>query len=209
MKNFFDEHAAPWEDASGQLHIYALPSESFCANIEPWRESLCDISGLAQQPCEYLHLTVQRLPYMLNDKRSEIDSLIRAIQSEFDEIDSIDLQFATPTILDNSVVLRAEQTSSWETFTDAVRKGIAKVFGEDGLFYEPPALGAHVTLAYGTEECDDDTIAMKMTQASMKVRHEEEFLKINLSSIVLVTVHVDVESGVYSFEKLGEITCRR
>lgn len=204
METFFTPATEPWTEPSGQLHLYVLPDRRTADALEPYRQALVGGPGVAVQPREYLHFTVQRLPHMLRQVRAQVPSLVAAMRQELHSLPSFELHLRQPEILPDSVVVRAAAEEGWRALTERLRAACVRVLGASALTFDPPAIGTHLTLAYGIGHGDDAALAARLGAAAQQ--SEEVLATLRVDSAILVAVHVDPSAGIYAFDHLAEIS---
>lgn len=218
MRNFFTEKAETWTESSGQLHIYALPNAELNRTLTPYAAALGGLSGVAVQPLEFFHFTVQRLPFMLDEVRAVTPHLVGSMRQQLRALKPFILDIGYPVITDDSVIVRGGDSEEWRKLTRQLRRAIQTVLGDAGLHYAPPTLGPHLTVAYGVGPSDDTEIARRLnsvrtatTRGAESVPHLDRaqgsaaLARVRIDSVDLVSVHVHPGAGVYTFDTIAEI----
>lgn len=202
MKRFFDRLDTHWPREHGALHLYALP-EAGDPIIEHMRkegealQSRGKWDGVALQPPEYLHMTLQRLDLYRNQLSQEQWSALCVKMSDVAKRHSpFSVDFRVPEVRGEAAEALGSESSEWQKLVDDIRAGLADA-GLGSSLTDPP-FGPHYTFAYCSKDTDSD--------ADKRLQHTIDEVcvpqSMQVKTLYLVAVNQYPEEGVFRFTKL-------
>lgn len=198
MQDFFSVTATEhWNDPTGQLHAYLVPSEDFRIWCDPLLRAAATVDFLAPQPREALHATVHRFKPMGSEiTQATWDALEEASKTYLADLAPLEVKLSPPTAMHDAVVFFGE-LEGWDELIAAVRAAAHEVL-DDAFHYNPP-FGPHMTLAYGVAEGDDALIEQALSEAfadQIIAAPVPEFF----TELHWCLVHQDRAKGIYTFD---------
>lgn len=197
MKPIFDRVDAKWRRLEGALHFYALPAandsavKEFDRSVRPLRS----FPGLAVQPREFLHLTLQRLDAYADEiDAATWEALADGVASCLAGIGPFEIDFAPPAVHETAVECVSGGSHGWSAVLAALRAAVAEA-GLGRALTDPPT-GPHYSLAYSTQPTDSAAVARQLVDPGAPTS-----IRITSVHLVAVTQRAD---GVFAFVPLRE-----
>lgn len=201
VTNFFATTSDDWQDPAGALHAYLVPDGAVGARLTPALEVARGIPFLAAQPAPSVHATILRLPSLVRDLSDEDVALIRAEATRSGlSFGPITLDFGTPHLTADSLLVAASGGPRWEALTALVREVEAQVWGTDVNGYSSP-WAPHMTIAYAVSGGDDDAVVSAL---SGRDGATTALGPVAFTKIAWCGVHQNRDAGTYTFDVLFE-----
>ncbi|MFT3860439.1 2'-5' RNA ligase family protein [Micropruina sp.] len=196
MHRFFDRPDTRWRSLHGALHFYVLPPAegSLLATHDRVARALHVHPGLAVQPAEYVHMTLQRL----DGYRPEIDDdtwavADRRISEAVSRTPQFCVEYAAPRPNGHAVEAIGSPNPQWQRLVEAIRSAVT-ASGLGGML-TPAPYGPHYTSAYCVADTDDAAVVDSLRG----VGHPTDLV---VDDVALVAVDQFPDEGVFTFEVL-------
>lgn len=201
MRRFFDRADTKWRSLNGAIHLYALPEPHEAVTEKAKMEdlALAGIEGLAVQPADYLHMTLQRFD-LYRDEISDDQwkQLGEELTSRIGALRAFDVAFNKPQVRQAAIEVVGKDSVGWQKLVDSIRDAFSASGLGDSLTDQP--FGPHYTLAY----CSSDTD----TQTDAKVQNILDEVSVettmHVNSAWMVAVDQSPQEGVFRFKKMKE-----
>lgn len=195
MRRFFDRPDTHWPSLCGALHFYALPPAggTLLAAHDRVGRALGAHPGLAVQPAEYVHMTLQRLDAYRNQLDESWARAERHLAEVLARSAPFRVTFAAPAPHGEAVEAIGEPNPDWERLVGVLR-GALTASGLGGLL-TPAPYGPHYTSAYCVADTDDQDVVRTLAG----VGEPTEFV---VDEVALVAVDQHPDEGVFTFETL-------
>ena len=205
VSDFFATTVDDWSHPSGALHAYLVPDAQARTRMVPALEAAGCIPFLAAQPADSLHATILRLPVLVRDLTDDDVALIKAEATRSGTaLGPITLEFGSPCITSDSLLVRAPAGGRWDALIALVREVGARAFGPSGTQYPSP-WAPHMTVAYAVANGDDDVIVSALTDRDAATT---EVGSVTFTRIAWCGVHQNRDAGTYTFDVLFETPLR-
>lgn len=196
MKPFFNRPDTKWRNLRGALHFYVLPKED--SNVldvyEHTVQALSGFPGLAVQPAQYVHMTLQRLDAYANEfTAAQWDAWHESLTSLFAQVEpfTVDISAAEPK--GHAVEAIGTTVPSWHKIIAGIRESL--IDHQLGHFLTEPPFGPHYTVAYCTTTTDDEAVKEALAPVSSDTQFAVE-------KVSLVAVEQRPDDGIFTFDRL-------
>jgi hypothetical protein len=136
-RRFYTVHAT----FAGAPEVQALVAKS--------RDRLAGLPGLDLIPGEWLHLTMQGIGFADEVSDADLSAIIIAAKTRLAAVPPVTVAIGPPVVAGEGVTCWASPPRSLDPVRDAVRAGIADVWGP-GRVPEKAGWSAHVSVAYAS-----------------------------------------------------------
>ncbi|WEV46994.1 2'-5' RNA ligase family protein [Bifidobacterium sp. ESL0690] len=201
MRRFFDRADTKWRRLDGAIHLYALPEphEKVTEKAKMEDRALADIAGLAVQPVDYLHMTLQRFDLYRDEISDEQwKQLDEELTSRIGALSAFDVAFNKPQVRQAAIEVVGKDGVEWQKLVDAIRDAFSASGLGDSLTDQP--FGPHYTLAY----CSSDTDAHTDAKVQKILDEVSVETTMHVSRAWMVAVNQSPQEGVFRFRKMKE-----
>jgi 2'-5' RNA ligase len=203
VESFFQTvPAARWPRPNGRLHVYLLPDGATADYAEGYQQAVAaaGVAGLAFQPREWLHMTVQMLDRYIDDLTQEqLGALSSELRARLAGVAPFDLSVGPALVSSTSITLDATPDEPWRQLCQAVRAAAVASIGEDAVAPQSGHGRPHVTLAYATEHVDADKLYGPLNH------HRAGRVTLRAGHAPLLAVHQDLARGVFTWDTIDTI----
>jgi 2'-5' RNA ligase len=196
MRRFFDRDDTKWRKLTGALHFYAVPRPDapLLRDIARASEALSHLPGLAPQPLEYVHATLQRLDAYADEVGAAVlESVGGHLRRRLSTMTPLTVEFDAPRANGHAVEAIGTPTAGWPALVDAIRES-ARAGGLGEALTAPP-YGPHCTIAYCTAATADADV-------SAALEHAGRPHGLLIDRVSLVAVDQRPAEGVFAFATL-------
>ncbi len=197
MERFFDRPDTHWRRLSGALHFYAMPPAGGELLEVHHRvgEALGGFPGLAVQPDEYVHMTLQRLDAYADEVDADAWAAFEARLGDLLATrEPFTVEYAPAAPHGQAIEAIGRLTLAWRELVDDLRITLT-ASGFEGLL-TPAPYGPHYSHAYCTSTTDDDAVREALRDAGTPTR-------MTVDKVALVAVHQHPETGIFAFDTLA------
>ena len=194
MKSFFESWT--WPRPRGRLHVYALANPAVAAMADAYHGVLADggVTGLARQPDEFLHVTIEQVQRYTEDLTGDqLTTLISTLGKHIAAVPAFDLTVGPALVYTHAITLDAVPDEPWQQLRRAVRDAATEAFGADALRPMDSPGAPHITISYATADIDVES----HLHAFYGGRFGRATLPVN--EVLLLAVDQDPVAGVYSW----------
>lgn len=197
MERFFHRPDTHWRRLSGALHFYVNPplDGELIATHHRVGATLERFPGLAVQPGEYVHMTLQRLDAYEDELDPEAWAAFeRRLGERLAQRGAFTVEYAPATPNGHAVEAMGAPTPAWRELVDDIRDELAAAgFGE---VLTPAPYGPHYTHAYCVADTDDDDVRLALREAG------EDRTGMLVDEVALVAVDQHPDDGTFTFDTL-------
>jgi 2'-5' RNA ligase len=129
-------------------HLIFPASPELHALAAAYQQALADEPAIDLIPHEWLHLTMQTVGFTSEVPAMDADRIVDAVQKRLAQIPAPMLTFHRPVVIAEAIVLPPEPADPVHDIRNAIRAGIADVWGADQVPDRADGFWAHVSLAY-------------------------------------------------------------
>ncbi|MGI5125842.1 2'-5' RNA ligase family protein [Pseudonocardia sp. CA-107938] len=186
-----------WPWPHGALHVYALPGERLQAALEPFHEPIAATGFCAPQPPEFLHATITRFPWFLDDPTiPAIADVTAAVADVASSHAPFTVELSGPGITEYGVVVDAPPPPQWDALVDGVRAIPARL--DPGREMPNRPYAPHVSVGYGVAEGDGEVLRAPLAA----VPAPGPFV-LDVREVHLLAVRQEPERGIFSWDPIA------
>jgi len=150
--------------------------------VTTYHQALHDVPGLDLIPLQWLHLTMQGIGFTDEVHPDQAQAIADAAGRRLAELSPVELTFHQPVIRPEALALPPEPVQAIVTIRDAIRDGVAAVWGDDGVPEIGNRFDPHLSLAY----VNTDGPAKTALEALTSVTPEPVRVSINEASLIIL-----------------------
>jgi hypothetical protein len=167
------------------------------------RSLLAGLPGLDLIPGQWLHLTMQGIGFADEVSDADLSAIITAAKAQLAAVPPVTVTIGPPVVAEEGVTCWASPAKALDPVRDAVRAGIADVWGPERV-REAAQWSAHVSVAYGPGEpieaalggvCDVAEAVIEAVELIRLGRDNRVYEWETIASLPLGMTHDDQHTG--------------
>lgn len=198
MRNFFGHGITDWTRLRDSLHVYVLADEALRTAVAGYQAAIETYPDCAVQPPDYLHATVQRLPWFCTDlSTDDVARLTAALADRLGPVAPFTVELDRPVVNDGGVNVHTSRSASWDVLVDTVREAAVAVLGSEPPLGRPP-FGPHVSLGYAIGDGDNTVL-----QSALDRMAGPGPLLLRVEEVHLLSVHQHPDAGTFTWDAIS------
>lgn len=156
--------------------------------VGQYQAALRDVPGLDLIPLEWLHLTMQGVGFIDDITPVAIEAIADAVREHIAQLPRAELTFHRPAMRLEAITLPPAPTKPLFMIRDAIRLGIATIWGNDHIPETSNRFDPHLSIAYANTEVatagiftaltvvEPEPVTAAIAEVSLIVLHREDRL---------------------------------
>lgn len=197
MRSIFEPLHDEWDQLTGSIHVYALPSWPSTA-VQQWQDGIARSGVCAVQPAVNLHATICRTPaFRPLVSATVLQNFSAVLASLALQRRAFDVPLCRPQLSPVGVVCVGETDASWDALVQDVRGAIAVCF--PGVPTPAGPFAPHVSLGYANRPAPDAPLVAELAGLA----EEPWDLTLSIDALHLLSVDANERAGTFTWDSIA------